>query len=515
MNQMKAGQTNQPHDGTGFHGRRLAILGVILLAIGFLAVAIPAFVKARKTTARNYLMEELRQKQLADDRAYLKGKQERDLGRRRTELAASHAQDDTSQDADASRQRDMDLTLTGLAAGLPAGVLTNASAWLAYTNGLSPDRLIKAEEIKRNYVAMTLALQAFDEAQRRWQQEHGTAQPRSGGDGQTNDESVIQNAAEVILGGKNFGQISTPTEEAFWRLYATTDAVSRFEGMIKQATSPGQAYCLLGIFYLDKTRYQTLSEQVSTSTGRVELIRACRHTPTDLATFTQMLEHHLFDRYVGRRKADAGQSSLTVEVCGDGWRRIYSNGAPAVVEGLSLRFALNGEAFSSGDELAVSCVISNYSAEPISVPGTIFDETCTFWYRGTTHGVDCRLPVPSPPIPSPVIIREGKTFTITQTYKVPAGCDHAGWLEHERDLGERRNELATRLALSNVTPREVSRVIDKCYPTNQPAVFDFDANLVIPTTMATRTNDVCVFPHWRGIPIRMESQNPQAERTRE
>jgi hypothetical protein len=164
-----------------------------------------------------------------------------------------------------------------------------------------------------------------------------------------------------------------------------------------------------------------------------------------------------------------GQSTLNVEVSGDGCTRIYSNGAPAQVEGLSLRFSLNDSSFRSGDEFVASCVVSNYSEKPIMLYNVKFDDECTFRNHDGSTGVsrDRFPPSPRPPL---IKLPGGESFTITNTYQVPEGYDYARWIENERELVDCRSEMSTRLLLSNVTPREISRVIDMAYPTNRPAV---------------------------------------------
>lgn len=86
---------------------------------------------------------------------------------------------------ESATQRDRNLALARIASRLPVGVLTNATVWIAYTNGLSADQRNQAEELKRNYDALSFAFQALEVAQTKWWEEHESAESRIGGDGKS------------------------------------------------------------------------------------------------------------------------------------------------------------------------------------------------------------------------------------------------------------------------------------------------------------------------------------------
>jgi hypothetical protein len=108
-------------------------------------------------------------------------------------------------------------------------------------------------------------------------------------------DSIVRNAESFAMGGVGFAGTMSAGERALRQVLKESDASSRLESMIPNATAAGKLYGLLGLRARDRAAYARALQMCRPIDTNVETVHGCVVGHESFRDVVQRIEHGDYD----------------------------------------------------------------------------------------------------------------------------------------------------------------------------------------------------------------------------
>ena len=116
----------------------------------------------------------------------------------------------------------------------------------------------------------------------------------------TNAASILRKTGSFALGGVGVAGTMSEGERALREVLKQSDAVSRLESLLPEASAAGQLYALLGLRTRDRNAYQKALLKYGARDDSVQTIRGCILQHESFAALINQIDHGDYDSFLSR-----------------------------------------------------------------------------------------------------------------------------------------------------------------------------------------------------------------------
>ena len=116
----------------------------------------------------------------------------------------------------------------------------------------------------------------------------------------TDSASILRKTGSFALGGVGVAGTLSEGERALREVLKQSDAVSRLETLLPEASAAGQLYALLGLRTRDRNAYQKALLKYGARPDSVQTIRGCILQHESFAALINQIDHGDYDSFLSR-----------------------------------------------------------------------------------------------------------------------------------------------------------------------------------------------------------------------
>ncbi|MEY2494323.1 MAG: hypothetical protein QOJ45_815 [Verrucomicrobiota bacterium] len=113
-------------------------------------------------------------------------------------------------------------------------------------------------------------------------------------------DSVLRKTSSFALGGVGVAGTISEGERAVREVLKESDASSRLESLLPNASPAGQLYALLALRLRDRAAYQRVLEKYGANSATVQTIRGCILQKESFRDLIKQIEHGDYDSFLSR-----------------------------------------------------------------------------------------------------------------------------------------------------------------------------------------------------------------------
>jgi hypothetical protein len=113
-------------------------------------------------------------------------------------------------------------------------------------------------------------------------------------------DSVLRKTSSFALGGVGVAGSMSEGERAVREVLKESDASSRLESLLPNASPAGQLYALLALRLRDRAAYQRVLEKYGANSATVQTIRGCILQKESFRELLKQIEHGDYDSFFSR-----------------------------------------------------------------------------------------------------------------------------------------------------------------------------------------------------------------------
>ena len=116
----------------------------------------------------------------------------------------------------------------------------------------------------------------------------------------TNAASILRKTGSFALGGVGVAGTMSEGERALREVLKQSDAVSRLESLLPEASAAGQLYALLGLRTRDRNAYQKALLKYGARDDSVQTARGCMLQQEAFAALVKQIDHGDYDSFLSQ-----------------------------------------------------------------------------------------------------------------------------------------------------------------------------------------------------------------------
>jgi hypothetical protein len=119
-------------------------------------------------------------------------------------------------------------------------------------------------------------------------------------------DATLRKTGSFALGGVGVAGTMSEGERALREVLKQSDAVTRLESMLPDASAAGQLYALLGLRARDRAAYQRALAKYGQRETEVQTMRGCILQQESFGTLVKQIDHGDYDSSLSRSRPEPG-----------------------------------------------------------------------------------------------------------------------------------------------------------------------------------------------------------------